>query len=166
MKRCRRCRRNKPEVEKPCSEERDSFKGWEQECSSAPQGHRYFMAFAFLHDTSDAQNSRSSIASREGLGGGGANVRVLVLSWSPLTQGFNQQRCRRLCGEGSGTQCCRVQPSAGAGLIYRGPRSSCRQQRKPPQPLSSPPDCSLIPLCFSCQHHKLVFNNVTTFNQH
>lgn len=30
--------------------ERDSFKSWGQECSSASQGHRYFMAFTFLHD--------------------------------------------------------------------------------------------------------------------
>lgn len=44
------------------SEKRDSLKGWEQECSSLSQGHCYFMAFAFLHDTSDAQNRRSSIA--------------------------------------------------------------------------------------------------------
>lgn len=30
--------------------ERDSFKSWGQECSSASQGHRYFMAFTFLRD--------------------------------------------------------------------------------------------------------------------
>lgn len=30
--------------------ERDSFKSWGQECSSASQGHRYFMTFTFLHD--------------------------------------------------------------------------------------------------------------------
>jgi len=28
----------------------DSFKSWGQECSSASQGHRYFMAFTFLLD--------------------------------------------------------------------------------------------------------------------
>lgn len=43
-------------------EQRDSSKGWGQECSSVSQGHRYFMAFTFLHDTSDAQNRQSSIA--------------------------------------------------------------------------------------------------------
>lgn len=31
--------------------ERDSFKSWGQECSSVSQGHRYFMALTFLHDT-------------------------------------------------------------------------------------------------------------------
>lgn len=30
--------------------EGDSFKSWRRECSSASQGHRYFMAFTFLHD--------------------------------------------------------------------------------------------------------------------
>lgn len=30
--------------------EGDSFKSWGQECSSASQGHRYFMAFTFLLD--------------------------------------------------------------------------------------------------------------------
>lgn len=30
--------------------EGDSFKSWGQECSSASQGRRYFMAFTFLHD--------------------------------------------------------------------------------------------------------------------
>lgn len=30
--------------------ERDSFKSWGRECSSVSQGHRYFMAFTFLHD--------------------------------------------------------------------------------------------------------------------
>ena len=28
----------------------DSFKSWRRECSSDSQGHRYFMAFTFLHD--------------------------------------------------------------------------------------------------------------------
>lgn len=54
-------------------EQGDSFKGWGQECSSVSQGHRYFMAFTFLHDTSDAQNRQSSIALSGGGGGGGGS---------------------------------------------------------------------------------------------
>lgn len=56
-------------------EKRDSFKGWGEECSSVSQGHRYFMAFTFLHDTGNAQN-RIDIAGLHCRGGEGVNFPV------------------------------------------------------------------------------------------
>lgn len=167
-------------------EQGDSFKGWGQECSSVSQGHRYFMAFTFLHDTSDAQNRQSSIALCWWWEWEWANLNVpvpplflahlrlaLLASWdqnSGCDSGFfffNSPEVKTF------VQCLAAsQPPVQHEALCRPrvdlqrPSSSRRQQRKPPQPLSSPPDCSLIPRCCSCQHHKLVFNNVTTFNQH
>lgn len=75
--------------------ERDSFKSWGQECSSASQGHRYFMAFTFLHDKLMPRIERVALR-------GGKKITTVPLSPIPNISSLSHAHLHlglvRLCG--------------------------------------------------------------------
>lgn len=80
--------------------ERDSFKSWGQECSSASQGHRYFMAFTFLHDKLMPRIDRVVL----GMLGGAFNYHAFKLhpNISSLFLAHLHLALLRLCGKPQG----------------------------------------------------------------
>lgn len=125
--------------------ERDSFKSWGQECSSASQGHWYFMAFTFLHDKLMPRIDWVA-RGRGGVGGDyrafkpHLNISSLLLAhlhltllslcgqpqghavWSSLspakTEGSMWLKCRHLFGISSVTHLCFMKSFAGQRHYY------------------------------------------------
>lgn len=177
--------------------EGDSFKSWGQECSSASQGHRYFMAFTFLHDKLMPRIDRVVLGKKR------FNYRALkthpnissLFLCSPSSRptqfmwqtsgsrclfflllaracGGNRLKCGLLFGISSFTHFAFYKVLFNLLLIYRGlfPLRSLQTAggslhgRRTPQ--LTPRSYTVIPHRLHCEPRKLLFYNVTTFNQH